>query len=411
MSTHESQPELPKTADIVVIGGGVFGCSAALHLTQAGAGQVVLIERASSIAHQTTYAGAGFVSLWSAGGAQPEFEIEQYGRAFYLQLAEDFAIGLKRVGLLFISLSPQAAAHQECHHAETRKRLPTSEAEWIDAKRVGELAPVFETGQVAGAEYWPRAIGVNATQVTLAMAQQFAALGGQVCTDVAVTGVEVQGGQVHAVQTSTGRIVTRCVVNAAGAWAGRIASAVGVHVPLLPTQVSRFVTQPISGVPENLPLLLIHDHCGLYLREHEGGLLIGSDQTLMHGPQLITRAAQMIRPYADRDNNLPSDVRELPNDIALFNKFAALQLAAAIPMLAEFHIKETRHGLPVRTPDMRPVLGEAPDVRGFYVLSGDNECGVTRGPGLGKLLAELIVCGKPSADIAPLRVNRFEDLD
>ena len=81
MSTPASHPVLPKTADIVVIGGGVFGCSAALHLAQAGVGRVMLIERASSIARQTTYAGAGFVSLWSAGGAQPEFEIEQYGRA------------------------------------------------------------------------------------------------------------------------------------------------------------------------------------------------------------------------------------------------------------------------------------------------------------------------------------------
>ena len=411
MSRSGGNSELPSAADVVVVGGGVFGCSAALHLAQSGAGSVALIERASSIARQTTYAGAGFVSLWSAGGAQPEFEIEQYGRAFYLQLAQDFEIGLKRVGLLFVALSQTAAAQQQRHHAETQKRLPPGEAEWVDAMRARELAPIFAAGQMAGAEYWPRAIGVNAARVAPAMAQQFAALGGRVCVNVAVTGIDVQRGQVQSVQTSAGRIQTQCVVNAAGAWAGRIASAVGVQMPLLPTQVSRFVTQPIAGVPEHLPLLLIHDHCGLYMREHEGGLLIGSDQTLMHGPQLITRAAQTMRPRAEQGGDLPDDVRALPNDIALFNEFAARRLAAAIPALGAFHIKETRHGLPVRTPDMRPVLGEAPNVRGFYMLSGDNECGVTRGPGLGKLLAELIVCGQPSADIAPLRVNRFGDMD
>jgi glycine/D-amino acid oxidase-like deaminating enzyme len=399
--------EVPHSADVVVVGGGVFGCSAALHLMQAGAGKVVLIERTPSVARQTTYAGAGFVSLWSAGDAQPEYEIEQYGRAFYVRLAEAFDIGLKRVGLLFIALTQAAAARQHTHHAETKLRLHAGEVNWVDPARVDALAPIFAPGSIASAEHWPHAVGINAALATQAMAQQFMALGGQVCGGVTLLSVNVLADQVHSVETSAGVIHTRCVVNAAGAWAGRIAGALGVHLPLLPTQVSRFVTQPISGLAKDLPLLLIHDYCGLYLREHEGGLLIGSDQTLMHGPQLITRAAQMMQYDTDRDNDLPDDVCELPNDIALFNQFAAQMLAAAIPALGKFQIKETRHGLPVRTPDMRPVLGEARRVRGFYVMSGDNECGVTRGPGLGKLLAELILQGKTSADIAPLSMNRF----
>lgn len=399
--------EVPHSADVVVIGGGVFGCSAALHLAQAGAGKVVLIERTPSLAWQTTYAGAGFVSLWSAGATQPEFGIEQYGRGFYQQLADTFEIGLKRVGLLFIALTQTAAAQQQCHRPEMQRRLPAGEVEWIDGSQVHKLAPIFARGKVTSAEYWPRAVGVNAAQATQAMAQQFVTLGGRVCADVAVMGIEVQAGRVCFVETNAGRIHTNCVVNAAGAWAGRIARRVGVHVPLLPTQVSRFVTEPIAAIPENMPMLLIHDHCGLYLRAHEGGLLIGSDQTLMHGPQLMTRVAQTAGWHADRADDVPATVHELPNDIALFNQFAARELATAIPALADFRIKDTRHGLPVRTPDQRPVLGEAAQVQGFYLMSGDNECGVTRGPGLGKLLAELIVAGQPSADIAPLRIDRF----
>jgi glycine/D-amino acid oxidase-like deaminating enzyme len=401
MSADQS---LPASADVVVIGAGVFGIAAAYHLAKAGVGRVVVVERSPRVAAQTTFGGAGFVSLWSAGGSEPEFSIERYGRDFYRDLAQRHDIGFKAAGLIFVALSPHAAAQQRAGHARLQRHLPDGEVQLLDAQQVADLAPIFNVTKVSSGEYWPRAVQVDASKAVSAMAAECEALGAQVVCGVQVTGLDAANGRVMGVQTDAGRIATRCVVLAAGAWNARLLDSVGAWLPLFPTHVCRFVTESL-GLSDDLPLLLLADYHGLYLREDAGGLLIGSDQTLIHGPALAHHAAATFGVSAG--DALPGDVRDLPNDLACYNEWAARNLSEVIPALRDFCVNEVRHGLPARTPDMRPVLGELPQARGCYIIGGDNECGVTRGPGLGKLLAELIVHGHASQDIGPLRPDRW----
>lgn len=395
---------LPATADVVVIGGGVFGASAAHHLAKAGAGRIAVLERSPRPAWQTTYGGAGFVSLWSAGAIEPEFGIEQYGRDFYRALAERHEIGFKAAGLIFVALSPQAATRQCANHERLLQHLPAGETHLLDARQVAQLAPVFDAGRVASGEHWPGAVRVDAPRAIGAMMVECEAMGVQVACGAQVSGLEVANGCVTGVLTNIGAIKTRCVVLAAGAWNRRLAAMAGVWLPLFPTHVCRFVTEPL-GITGDLPLILLTDYHGLYLREDSGGLLIGSDQTLMHGPALEHHAATA-HGLGDGDG-LPDDVRDLPNDLARYNEWAARDLQDVIPALSNFKIKEVRHGLPARTPDMRPVLGELPEAGGCYIIGGDNECGVTRGPGLGRLLAEQIMQGHATQEASALRPERW----
>lgn len=395
---------LPATADVVVIGGGVFGASAAYHLAKAGAGRIVVLERSPRPAWQTTYGGAGFVSLWSAGGLMPESGIERYGRDFYRALAERHEIGFKAAGLIFVALSPQAAAQQRANHMRMQSHLPEGEAFLVDAQQVAQHASIFNADKVSSGEYWPRAVRVNAPQAIAAMMVECEALGVQVACGTQVTGLEIANGRVAGVLTSAGKIGARCVVLAAGAWNARLAAMAGARLPLFPTHVCRFVTEPL-GIAGDLPLILLTDYHGLYLREDAGGLLIGSDQTLMHGPALEHHAATAHG--LGEGDALPEDVRDLPGDLARYNEWAARDLQGVIPALRNFKVKEVRHGLPARTPDMRPVLGELPEAGGCYIIGGDNECGVTRGPGLGRLLAEQIMQGHATQEASALRPGRW----
>ncbi len=149
---------LPTSADVVVIGAGVFGISAAYHLAKASAGRVVVVERSPRAAMQTTYGGAGFVSLWSAGGAEPEFSIERYGRDFYRDLADQHDIGFKAAGLIFVALSAQAAEAQRSNCARLQRQLPAGEAQLLDAQEVAQLAPIFGATKIASGEYWSKAV-------------------------------------------------------------------------------------------------------------------------------------------------------------------------------------------------------------------------------------------------------------
>lgn len=401
---HADQ-SLPASADVVVIGAGVFGLSTAYHLAQVGAGRVVVLERSPRIAAQTTFGGAGFVSLWSAGGTEPESSIERYGRNFYRALAERHDIGFKAVGLIFVALSAQAAAQQRESHARLQRQLPDGEAQLLDAQQVAQLAPIFDSAKVSSGEHWPMAVRVDAPKAVAAMAAECEALGVRLACGVQVTELDMADGCVTGVHTDAGYTATRSVVMAAGAWNARLVAMAGVWLPLFPTHVCRFVTASL-GIAADLPLLLLTDHHGLYLREDDSGLLIGSDQTLMHGPALAHHAATTFG--VSVGDALPNDVRDLPDDLARYNEWAARQLHEVIPVLRDFTVKEVRHGLPARTPDMRPVLGELPQVKGCYIIGGDNECGVTRGPGLGRLLAELIMDGRASQDVSPLRPDRWQ---
>lgn len=393
-------------ADAVVIGGGILGCCAAYHLHQAGMRKIVLIERAPELATEISWAGAGFAALWSAcaAGATLELELEHYALKFYQELADQQPIGLKRIGMVWVAQTSAGAARQAQQFAAARRNVGPNDVHLLTPEQVSVLVPIVTPSHITSGIHWPTALRVDVPLATRALGRMLTAAGVQVCCGVTATDIIVSSARVQAVQTSAGVIATGCVINAAGAWAGQVARMVGAALPLLPLPVARFVTAPIAGVPADLPLLMFPEYHNMYMREDDGGLLIGSDQLLAHTPNLVehirsalsTSGADTARPH------ISAHIADLHD----YHEWNARAFAPVIPLLRDFAVKDTRSGLAVRTLDQRHMLGGVPGIEGCYVLGGDNEIGVTHGPGLGRLLAELVTTGKTRSDISAYRVGR-----
>ncbi len=394
------------TADVVVIGGGVFGCSAALHLAEAGAGRVVLLERSEKLAMQTSSAGAGFVNLWQLGGDPLELAIERYALDFYHDLSAEFAFDYKPVGMVTLAATEAGANGLAALHANIAAKGLSNEAQLLDSKAVQAHVPILDPAHIQGGLWWPHAIRLDAPRAVESIAGRFMAAGGNIETGVRVTGIDLVHGQITGVQTSAGAIATRCVVNAAGAWSGQINALIGLALAMIPLQVARLVTEPLAGVPDNLPLLIFNDYYGVYLRECAGGLLFGTDNHLMHGPQLMRQIGGAFG-LTTAPFEPPESIDLLTDDLHRYHEGLAAAMHSIFPVLRQFRVKSRHSGLPVRTPDNRHLLGQAPNVNGYYLIGGDNEVGLTHGPGLARLLAELIVSGQTSSDISAYRPERL----
>lgn len=390
------------TADVVVIGGGIIGCCAAYHLRQAGAGRVVLLERAPALGQQTSWAGAGFVSLWSTEFFQDfhdmwddlELEIERYGLEFYQQLGANHEIGLKAVGMVRLAVTPAGGRLQADQYTRASSMAGPGELELLTPRQVGELIPGLDSSRIESGLFWPTAVQIDPPGTVAALGRELVAAGIEVRPGTAVLAIETAQGRVTGVQTSTGFIATSTVINAAGAWLGQIGQMAGVELPLTPLMASRFVTEPIPDLPPRLPMIILTDYHDMYLREERGGLLIGAyDEGVSENRRVF--------------HEPPQAVTDLPLDMAQAAQRIAASFAETFPLLRTIRVKEMRSGLPAYTADGRHFLGQAETVAGFYVAGGDNEAGITHGPGLGKLIAELVVNGQTSRDVSVYRLNRF----
>jgi len=379
----------------VVIGGGILGATAALHLADAGAGEVVLLEREPALGTQTTAAGAGFVGYWAG---ELEAELAEYGMRFYADLRDRSGgdIGVRRVGLLFPALSEPGV---EMLRQEYERELGFAPGvEMIDAAQTVRIAPILAAGAVHGALLQPDAHQVDTVRVMGALDGELRAAGVDVRTGVAAEGAIVESGRVAGVRTSEGPIGAAAVVNAAGAAARALGARDGVDIAAVPLLESRFTTAPIAGVTDDLPMMLFFERDLLYLREEAGGLLVGA----------IERA---IGDRSRVDLDAPPRTSELSDHAAREHEELARGLADVIPALADAPVRERASGLPTWTPDGRHILGFAPGIDGYLVLAGCNESCVTHGPGLARIAAELVTTGACAADISAYRVDRFEGLD
>jgi sarcosine oxidase, subunit beta len=381
-------------ADVVVVGGGILGATAALHLAGAGA-DVVLLEREPALGTQTTAAGAGFVGYWAG---ELEAELAEYGMRFYADLQERSGsdLGVRRVGLLFPALSEPGVEMLRQEYERELQFAPDivmlDEAETLGAG--GILAP----GSVHGALFQPGAHQVDTGRVMRALDAALRAAGVDVRTGVAVAGAVVENGRVTGVRTSSGAVAAGAMVNAAGAAARALGARDGIDIGAIPLLESRFTTEPMPGVTRDLPMMLFFERDLLYLREQDGGLLVGAIE----------------RTIDDRSRVDPADpprASDLPDHAVREHEHRARELADVIPALADAPVRGHASGLPTWTPDGRHIVGPAPAVEGYFVLAGCNECCVTHGPGLSRIVAELVTRGSTDADISPYRVDRFAGLD
>ncbi len=381
-------------ADVVVIGGGILGAATALHLADAGVPDVVLLEREAALGTQTTAAGAGFVGYWAG---ELEAELAGYGMEFYSGLHDRIGgdLGVRRVGLLFPAVSEPGV---EMLRQEYERELPFAPGVvMLDAADTERMAPILAPGAVHGALFQPDAHRVDTVRVMTALEAELERVGVDVRTGVTAEGAVVENGRVTGVRTSDGPIAAGALVNAAGAAARAVAARNGVDVAAVPLLESRFTTEPIAGAARDLPMLLFFERDLLYLREHDGGLLVGA----------IERSFDARSRVALED---PPRTAALSDHAARDHERLARELAGVIPALADAGVRERASGLPTWTPDGRHILGLAPEIDGYVVLAGCNESCVTHGPGLARLAAELATTGTCDADISAYRVDRFGTL-
>lgn len=392
-----------ETADVIVIGGGVFGTAAALHLVTEGAGDVMLLER-DGIAEGTSAAGAGFIDPWAAGSnahlGSEELAVEDYGLGFYAQLADEHPeVTHLRNGCLWIAID-----EQQWERLIPMLDYPSVRTEILEPEEIGAVTSLVRTEAVTRGVFHPDSSQVSAPGAARSMAREFECRGGRLEERRPVVRLAVEGGRVAGVETSRGPIRSDRVVVALGAWSNQLLAAHKVFLPMVPLVVSRIVTEQLE-VPGATPPFFIpgvtegEDEVGyLYLRGEQGRLLWGAHYSA------APRLTFVDRPVAGRFDQLPLDgIQELQR--------AGERAAAVVPLLGRYRSITVAHGVPCYTPDNRSLVGAVPDLEGLFVLAGCNEMGVTHAPGLGRVLAELVVHGAPRlTSCEPWRPERFDGI-
>jgi len=380
--------DFPNSAQAVIIGGGIVGCSSAYHLAKLG-WEVVLVERAK-LTSGTTFHAAGLV-----GQLRSNANITQllgYSVDLYDRLEEETgqATGWKMNGGLRLACN-------EDRWIEVKRQATTAHSFGLDMqlltpKEAQDLWPLMQVDDVIGAAFLPTDGQANPSDITLSLARGARMAGARIFEDTAVTRIVVEDGQIKGVETDKGRINCARVICCAGQWSRTLAATVGVNVPLVSVEHQYMVTEQIDGVTPGLPTLRDPDRL-TYYKEEVGGLVMGG-----YEPNPIPWAVDGIPDgfhYTLLDSNF--DHFEPMIELAL----------GRVPALQTAGIKTLTNGPESFTPDGNFILGEAPELRGFFVGAGFNAYGIAAGGGAGMALAEWVAKGEPPFDLWPVDIRRF----
>jgi 4-methylaminobutanoate oxidase (formaldehyde-forming) len=385
---------LPSRAQVVVIGGGVIGASTAYHLSKLGRRDVVLIER-HRLTAGTTWHAAGLIT--SAGMPdEASMFMSTYSRDLYARLEDETGLstGFRRTGHIHLATTPERV---EALRRERNYALGFGEdSVELSPREVQQLWPLAEVGDVLCGLYAPQDGRANPVDVAMSLARGARNGGVTIVEGVAVTGVRRRGDQVVGVDTDRGPVDAEVVVNCAGMWGRQVGAMAGVTVPLQAAEHYYIVTEPFDGVDRDLPAMEDPDAYGYY-REEVGGLLVG-----LFEPE---GAAWQVE-------GVPDDFAfgELTPDYDRLAPYVDRAMAR-IPALRDVGISKFFCGPESFTPDVRPMLGESPELRGFFTACGLNSLGILLGGGVGYVMADWIVSGHPPLDLSGFTVDRAQPFE
>jgi sarcosine dehydrogenase len=380
---------LPSSAKIVIVGGGIVGCSVAYHLGKMGLSDVLLLERGKLTCGSTWHA-AGLV-----GQLRTNANITQllgYSVDLYDRLEKDtgLATGWKKNGGL--RLACNAERWTEVKRQATTATSFGLEMHLLTSKEAQDLWPLMQVDDVVGAAFLPTDGQASPSDITMSLAKGARNAGVTIREGVSATGVKVENGRLCAVLTDQGRIECDKLVICAGQWSRELGRMAGVNVPLVSVQHQYLITEAIDGVTSNLPTLRDPDRL-TYWKEEVGGLVMGGYEP---NP----------KPWAIE--GLPQDFefQLLEDDLDHFEPLLELAVGR-VPAMQMAGIKEFINGPESFTPDGNFILGEAPEVHGVYVGAGFNAFGIAAGGGAGMVLAEWVAKGEPPYDLWPVDIRRF----
>ncbi len=379
-------------AHVVIIGGGITGCSIAYHLAQMGWTDVILLEK-GELTSGTTFHSVGLVSQFRTAPAQMllmNYSIDLYNQ---FKAEVDDALGWHQVGSL--RLASSADQLKALQRNVSRAKALGLNVDTISPSEASNIFPPMSRDNLYGAVYIPDDGYLDPNGITIEFTRRAKAMGVKVYTNVLVTGIDLSPqGEVTQINTNQGSIKTNIVVNAAGQWAPRIGQMVGANIPMAPLMHQYLITKPIPGQELPLQTPVVRDPDNLvYIREEVRGFLVGGFE---------------LKPKAWAVEGVAWDFTQqlLPPEWDLFDELMA-GAVRRVPILEKAEIIKLVNGPEAITPDGHYCLGPMPGLSGFYVAAGMSLNGIAGAGGVGKVMAEWIIEGQPSIDVHLMNVRRF----
>lgn len=373
--------QLPATAEVVIIGAGIMGCSIAWHLAQRGVTDVVVLERDAI---------GGGATADAAGGIRLQFSTETNVRLSQLSLEYwesfderfDASINFRQQGYLFL-LTDESQIETFQTNLALQQSLGVP-VQWVTPAEIGELNPAVVLDDVIGGTFCPKDGWADTSTSTMGFAQAARRLGVRIIEGTTVTGIDVENGRVTAVRAGDSRISTRVVICCAGPQTNAAGKLAGLDIPILPYRRMSFITEPFDAIPSTVPMTIEFAR-SLYFHPESHGFLFGMS-----------------------NNDEPtSDNKAVDEDWMAATVEALIERA---PIFENASVLRGWAGFYEVTPDDNPLLGHVPDLDGFIVAAGFSGHGFMQGPAIGLAIAELVIDGQArTIDVSAFRPSRFQE--
>ena len=381
--------ELPSRTDVIIVGGGVIGCSIAYHLTKIGITDVVLLER-MRLTSGTTWHAAGLIG--QLRGTRRMTELAKYTAELLHSLEAETgqATGFRQNGS--ISLAIDAERMEELKRSASMAKNFGLEVDLLTPSDVKSRYPHVNVDDIEGGIFLPKDGQANPADVTQAYAKGARMGGAKIREGITVEDILIEGGRAVGVRCSEGEIRADTVVIAAGMWSHEIGRRIGVSLPLHAAEHFYIVTEPVPGLPRDLPVLRSTDECAYY-KEDAGKILLGAFEPVA-------------KPWGM--GGIPNDAEflTLPEDLEHFEPILEMAINR-MPVLGEVGIQTFFNGPESFTPDDRYLLGETPEVRDLFVACGLNSIGIQSSGGIGKVLSEWIRDRAMPTELVDVDVRRL----
>ena len=384
--------EIPKKTKVVVIGGGVAGCSVAYHLAKFGWKDTILLER-DQLTSGTTWHAAGLVG--QLGATANITKLRKYSLNLYKELEKEteLSTGLKQNGAITVATSKDRL--QELLRQATSAQLFDVNVEVLNKERIKDLYPVINDQDIYGGVYMPEDGQADPVGVTNVLAKAAKNNGVKIYEKTPVNKILLKNNKIIGVDTTKGKIECEYVVLATGMWSRQIGEDIGVAVPLYPNEHFYIITEPIKDLPKNLPVLRDYDNC-LYLKEDAGKMLVGIFEP---------NAKNAFKEKGIVPNNF--SFGEFPDDFDHFEPYLEKSFHR-LPMLETAGIRKFFSGPESFTPDTQYLLGETAEVKNLFTCCGFNSIGIASSGGAGRVTAEWMINGHMNEDLYSLDIKRFQ---
>jgi len=383
---------LPKSSKVVVIGGGVAGCSVAYHLAKFGWKDTILLER-DQLTSGTTWHAAGLVG--QLGATATITKLRKYSLNLYKELEKktELSTGLKQNGAITIASSKERL--QELLRQATSAQLFDVNVDVLDKQQIKDLYPVINEQDILGGVYMPEDGQADPVGITNVLAKAAKMEGAQIFEKTPVKRILIKNNRISGVETSKGKIDCEYVVLATGMWSRQIGEDIGVSIPLYPNEHFYIITEPMNDLPKNLPVLRDYNDC-LYLKEDAGKMLVG-----IFEPDAKNAFKEK--------GVVPNDFSfgEFPDDFDHFEPYLEKSFKR-LPILENAGIRKFFSGPESFTPDTQYLLGETLEVKNLYTCCGFNSIGIASSGGAGKVTAEWMINGYMNEDLYSLDIKRFQ---